>query len=252
MTDDLDPRRHLEIEGSYNIRDLGGYATLNGRRTRWGRLLRSGSLHRLQDAAQEALLEYGLCTVIDLRTSKELQTRPNPFFSSEKVAYYHQNMEGDAGLRETENIPDALEVVERKRRTYLAILDECRSQVCATLSLLSLSETLPALFHCAAGRDRTGIIAALVLGICAVPAATIAEDYGLTARFLIDEHLEQNPEISADEFTWQEYQRRSCPPETMLGVLQALEERYDGVEGYVRDIGLSESQIESIREAMME
>ena len=69
MAGDLDPRRHLQIEGSYNIRDLGGYETRNGRRTRWGRLLRSGSLHRLQDAAQQALLEYGLRTVIDLRRS---------------------------------------------------------------------------------------------------------------------------------------------------------------------------------------
>ena len=252
MDDDTDPRRHLKVDGSYNVRDLGGYETVSGRRTRWGQLLRADSLHRLQEPAKEVLLDYGLRTVIDLRRSAELQTLPDPFFGSDRVTYFHQNMVGDAGLRETAEMPDELEVAERKRQIYLFVLEERKGQVCETLSLLALPGTLPALFHCSAGADRTGMIAALVLGICGVPTTTIAEDYGLTARFLINRHLDQNPDISPDEITWQQYQRQTCPPETMLGMLAALEERYGGVEGYLRDCRFTDSQRETIREALVE
>ena len=76
----MDPKRHLKIEGAYNTRDLGGYATRDGRHTRWGQLLRADSLHRLPVTSQQALLDYGLRTVLDLRKSDELQNLPNPFF----------------------------------------------------------------------------------------------------------------------------------------------------------------------------
>ena len=72
MTDDLDPRRHLELEGTVNTRDIGGYATRDGRRTRWGRLLRSDSLHRLSPRSRQALLDFGLRSVLDLRKSLEM------------------------------------------------------------------------------------------------------------------------------------------------------------------------------------
>ncbi len=96
MDDDLDPKRRLRIPGSYNIRDLGGYETRDGRRTRWGRLLRADSLHRLDAASQQALL--------------------------------------------------------------------------------ALDDSLPALFHCSAGTDRTGMVAALVPGIAGVAPEVIARE----------------------------------------------------------------------------
>ena len=250
----MDPKRHLKIEGAYNTRDLGGYATRDGRHTRWGQLLRADSLHRLPVTSQQALLDYGLRTVLDLRKSDELQNLPNPFFGSDEVTYYHQNMVGDAGLISASNIPNSLGIAERKHRVYSFLLDRRRSKMCEILSLLALPDSLPSLFHCSAGADRTGIVAALVLGIAGVPAETIAEDYGLTPRFLLARHLDQNPEISAGDITWQEYQQEiGIVPETILAVLRDLEERHrGGVEGYVRAIGLGEAQIESIREAIVE
>ncbi len=252
MNDDLDPKRRLRIPGSYNIRDMGGYETRDGRRTRWGKLLRADSLHRLDAASQQALLDYGIRTVIDLRKSVELQTLGHPFLRSDQVTYYHQNMVGDAPLRESGSIPRSGGVAEIKRRTYSVILDSRRSQVCETLSLLALPDSLPALFHCSAGTDRTGMVAALVLGIAGVPPEVIARDYCLSGRFLLARHLDDNPEISAGEITWEEYQRRTCPPEIMLGVLQDLDERHGGVEGYARAIGLGDPEIEALREAMVE
>ena len=253
MTDDVNPRRRLQIPGTYNTRDLGGYATADGRRTRWGRMLRADSLHRLTTSASlQPFLDYGLRTVIDLRKSSELQTLSNPFFMSDQVTYYHQNMTGDVRLRELAHIPESAEMVERKRLAYPVILDQRRSQVRETLSLLALPDSLPALFHCSAGTDRTGLIAALVLGIAGVPPETIVEDYTLSGRFLLARHLDDNPEISAGDITWQEYEKQVCPPGIMLALLENLQERHSGIEGYVRAIGLSDAEIEGIREAMVE
>ena len=253
MTDEVDPKRRLQIPGTYNTRDLGGYETVDGRRTRWGQMLRADSLHRLTCAASlQPFLDYGLRTVLDLRKTSELQTLPNPFFMSDQVTYYHQNMTGDVRLRELEHIPESVEMVERKRLTYPVILDKRRSQVRETLSLLALPESMPALFHCSAGTDRTGMIAALVLGIAGVPPETIVEDYTISGRFLLARHLDENPEVAADDITWQEYERQVCPPWIMHALLQNLQERHSGIEGYVRAIGLSEAEIESIREAMVE
>ena len=252
MTDNLDPRRHLKIEGTFNTRDIGGYATQDGRKTRWGRFLRSDSLHQLPVKSQQALLDYGIRTIIDLRKSADMQKLPNVFFGSDKVTYYHQNMVGDIKLRERESIPQSLGYVERMRWSYSVVLDKRQSQIRDTLCTLAAPDTLPALVHCAGGEERTGLITALVLGIAGVPAETIAEDFGLSARFNLPRYLKAHPEVSADDYTWQDYQRESCRPETMLAVLRTLDERHCGVEGYARNIGVSQSEIDSIRDAMVE
>ena len=252
MDDGLDPRRRLNIPGSYNIRDLGSYETRDGRRTRWGRLLRADSLHRLDADSQQALLDYGLRTVVDLRKSVELQTLGHPFLRSDRVTWYHQNMVGDDPWREAADITRPEGVAETKRRAYTLLLDRRGPQVREILSLLALPDSLPALFPCSAGTDRTGMIAALVLGIAGVPYEVIARDYSLSGRFLLARYLDDNPEISAREITWQEYQARTCPPGIMLGVLGDLDERHGGVEEYARAIGLGDSQIEALREAVVE
>ena len=148
MTDNLDPKRHLKIEGTFNTRDIGGYATQDGRKTRWGRFLRSDSLHQLPVKSQQALLDYGIRTIIDLRKSVDIQKLPNVFFGSDKVTYYHQNMVGDMKLRERESIPESLGYVERMRWDYSVVLDKRQSQVRDTLCTLAAPDTLPVLVHC--------------------------------------------------------------------------------------------------------
>src|SRR5919206_5017078 len=80
--------RHLSLTGTYNLRDTGGYRTLDGRTTRWRTFLRSDSLHRVPPMAQTTLLNYGVRTVIDLRRSDELHVAPNVFAGSSIVSYH--------------------------------------------------------------------------------------------------------------------------------------------------------------------
>src|SRR5438046_2102734 len=84
--------RHLGLEGTYNMRDTGGYRTLDGRTTRWRTFLRSDSLHRLPHLARTTLLNYGVRTVVDLRRSDELHVAPNVFVHSPDVAYHHVSL----------------------------------------------------------------------------------------------------------------------------------------------------------------
>lgn len=248
---DLGPRRHLKLEGTFNTRDIGGYGTRDGRQTRWGQFLRSDSLHQLSAKDQQTLLDCGLRTVIDLRRSVEMQQQPNVFFGSDEVTYYHQNMAGDMPMRERQ-APPQLEEVERKRWGYSVVLHKRQSEVRDTLCTLAAPDALPALIHCAGGADRTGLITALVLGIAGVPAETIAQDYALTARFNLPRYIDAHPEIDAASYTWQDFQRDTCHPEVMLGVLRNLDERHFGVEGYALHAGVSPTEIDTLRDALVE
>ncbi len=250
MDETLHPRRRLEIEGAHNVRDLGGYRTRDGNRTRWMRFLRADSLHLLSSDARTALLDYGLHTVIDLRRTNETRAAPNVFARSSSVKYHHLNMIGDEDLV-LKPIPENAGPFRRIAHSYCGFLDKCQVQVGRILGTLADVGNQAALFHCAGGKDRTGIISALLLSLAGVPEETIAADYGLTARYMTAPYL-THPEADPEIRTWADYQRVYCPPETMLLVLDHLERLYGGVESYVRTAGLSEDQIGRLRDTLVE
>ena len=248
----MNPKRRLEIEGAYNVRDLGGYSTRDGSRTRWMRFLRADSLHRLSHSAQTTLLDYGVRTIIDLRRTNETRAEPNVFAGSAVVEYHHLNMIGDEDFG-IEPLPEETERPLQIANDYFWFLGKFQIQVNQILETLVDAGNQAALFHCAGGKDRTGLISALLLGLAGVPRATIAADYSLTARYMVVPYLtysdaDADPEIR----TWADYQRTYCPPETMLLVLDHLERNYGGVEGYVRTVGLSKGQIGQLRDTLVE
>lgn len=232
------------------MRDLGGYETLDGRPTRWGTLVRADSVSNLPPTSQAALIDYGIRTVIDLRTTAEVLKEPNVFARSPVVSYVHHDMAGDVGeLAATEGTrASALAIM------YIDMFERRRPQIGEILAALAAPSALPALYHCHGGQDRTGLITALLLGIAGVPAETIAEDYALTAHYRINYFLGKDapPGVDPADYTWQAYQARSCPPEAMLDTLEYLNDRYGGPEGYARTAVSGTAQIEAIRNAMVE
>ena len=256
MAGGLEPRRHLDLEGAYNIRDIGGYATSDGRSTRWQTMLRADSLHKLTPASKRALIEYGVRTVIDLRTTDELQQAPDVLSNSSDVSYIHRNILGDPRESVTSGPPASLVGAKRLLELYTTMLDQRRAVMVETLETLAAPEALPALFHCFAGKDRTGLITALLLGLAGVPAETIAEDYSLSAGYLSKRFFdpEAAPEIDASGYTLEQYQMEYCycAPDLMLETLRYIDERYGGIEGYVRDGGLTQEQIDRLRIALLE
>jgi len=258
MDETLDSRRRLPLAGAHNVRDLGGYRTRSGDITRWGRFLRASSMHLLTDDDQEALVQYGLRTVVDLRRTDETASEPNVFCRSAQVAYHHLNMIGDEGLETELSQRYAQELragarmegdADRIAYTYCGWLDQRQSMLRDILQTLAAGPPA-ALFHCAAGKDRTGVTAALLLGLAGVPEETIVADYGLTARFSVD-HYQTLPGANPAVRTWQDYQRESCPPQTMQMVLDHLAQDYGGCEGYMRAVGLGQEAIGRLRDGLL-
>jgi protein-tyrosine phosphatase len=251
MARKLEPTRYLDLEGTYNVRDLGGYETLDGRRTRWRTFVRADSLHRLSPKSAAMLVEYGVRTVIDLRRTVETEQQPSVFREMpEAVRYYHHNMVGDSfsdpGI--------GFEPPTSTFTQYKAILDGRADQIGETMATLAEPGTSPALFHCVGGQDRTGLIAALLLGIAGAPPEIIAKDYSLTAHYIVNLYLGKDapPGVDPARYTREAYQRRNCPPEAMLLTLEHLAMHYGGVEGYLRAAGLSAGQIGNLRDAFVE
>ena len=279
MSPKSEGKRHLDLEGAFNVRDVGGYRTADGRRTRWKTFLRADGLHRLSPSSQAALIDYGMRTVIDLRAAGELELQPNVFAGSPRVVYHHQSLDGEVPrseipdyeatrdpmlvemLAEVAESPADGEVPQRIRSSTLRTLgsyggriDRQGPQIRETLATLAEPGTLPALVHCAAGTDRTGIISAVVLGIAGVPAETIAADYALSGRYLLERDIDDGtrPEVFDGEYTPERYEQQYSPPEAMLAVLRYVDRRYRGIDGYVRTIGLDGNQIKSLRDAIIE
>ena len=254
----MQPLRHLDLDGAHNVRDLGGYETVDGRRTRWKTFLRSDGMHRLTAADQEKLLRYGVRTVIDLRRTEEVRSQPNVFADSDSVAYLRRNLWGDDGLSNaSDSIPD-LDQAQQMALSYVRSLDIRRDNYRDALAALASPGALPVIFHCTAGKDRTGIVAALILANAGVADDAIVEDYALSGRYIFQSYLNARDEGSSelDQFirveTWQEYQGLASPPRTMELTLKHLNDRYGGVPGYLRAIGLADDQIESLRAAAVE
>ena len=169
---EIDPRRHLQIEGTLNIRDLGGYETEDGKgKTQWRRFLRADSLFDLPDASRQALVDLGLRTVVDLRRGSELATAPSVFAGSTDVAYHHLDMIGEGALEEAQPLRES---VERMAHMYCLWLDRRQEPVGRILSVLAAADAVPALFNCAAGKDRTGVTSALLLSVAGVDDDVVA------------------------------------------------------------------------------
>ena len=248
---DVDPRRHLAIEGAHNVRDLGGYETRDGRQTRFGRFLRSDGLHELTAAGRAKLLEMGLKTVVDLRRGSELATAPSVFAGSTDVAYHHLDMIGEGALEEAQPLRES---VERMAHMYCLWLDRRQEPVGRILSALAAADAVPALFNCAAGKDRTGVTSALLLSVAGVDDDVVAADYTLSARFLLDGHVRllEAAGKASPGFSEQDYRRQFVPAEAMSRVMRHLHDEHGGAESYMRSVGLEDEQIESLRSGLLD
>ena len=247
--------RWLDVPGAYNVRDLGGYLTTDGKTTRWRAFLRADSLHNLSESTKSALIEYGVRTVIDLRRTRETVETPNALAGMESIEFFHLNMIGDTNPPGyIAPPPDEWTTPELTSNIYRVLLDQRQDVISETLVALANSKGQTAIYHCAARTDRTGIISALLLGLAGVLADTIVKDYALSAHGLRLRLLDEGiPDYLADQdFTQEEPPEILAPPLAMERTLQHLSDEYGGVESYVRHIGLTDAQITDIRNMMRE
>ncbi len=238
------------MDGAYNVRELGGYRTTTGAVTRWGRLLRADLLGEIPAESVAALTKYGIRTAIDLRAKDELLQRPSVLARSPGIEYFNHNLLGN------DELPDVMRnynTASGMADGYAWMLDHRQAPIRDALSTLAAPGALPAVFFCAGGTDRTGIIAALLLGLAGVPNETIAEDYHLSAKALVDRwrNLSRPDFVSEEELASGKVQERLARTETMRIALEYIDGVYGGVEEYARAIGLTDGQIARLRDALV-
>ena len=234
------PSRTLEFEGCVNFRDLGGYATTDGRTVAWRRLFRADGLNKLSEADLDQLAGFGLATVIDLRTRDEAEQRGS--FPVDRVPVTYVGLPLTDVLPATETLPDWKEAAYVASR-YGAMVTEGGAMLTSAIDTLATTDALPAVLHCSAGKDRTGVLSALLLAFLGVPDETIVEDYALSAQAmerLLDRLKAEYPEA-------QEEVERYAPailhvvPETMEQFLASLRLEYGTYDELAVALGVTEA-----------
>jgi protein-tyrosine phosphatase len=249
--------RHVRFEACFNFRDLGGYPTRYGRQLRWKTLYRSDTLHRLTAADAQAFAALGLRTVIDLRSGTELAESGRLRTDAGTADWHHTPILENLHLRPPSDNPAPPATppeVLPPGEFYAQILEEFGTSVAAAFKLLAAEEALPAVFHCTGGRDRTGMMAALVLELVGVEDDVIAEDYLLTQR-ATDRTLswvEANEPDFAALVAQIPPEARELRPDVILGFLERVRVRHGSAAGFLGSVGLSEDEQESLRRRLVE
>jgi protein-tyrosine phosphatase len=173
--------RLIRFDTCFNFRDLGGYGTNDGSRVRWKTLYRADTLHRLDGRDLDLFLELGLRTVIDLRSQHELDDHGRLRHDGALVVHHVPMIDVVGGpKRPVESAPDA--APRSVGQGYVSMADEGGRAIGDAISLLAGPDALPAVFHCTAGKDRTGILAAILLSAIGVRDEDIVDDYMLTGE----------------------------------------------------------------------
>ena len=239
--------RNLSFSSTYNFRDVGGYAGLDGRTVRWRRLFRADALHRLKGADWETFAALGVRTVIDLRRPFEIEEHGR-IAEHEGLDYHNLVLEHV----DWKDVPHPADVVHERwlADRYLNFAEDGRAALSAALSIIADPAAAPVVVHCMAGKDRTGVTCALALALAGVSDADIAADYALTTtsmQSLVAHLRETSPAmIEGNEHMF------DSPAEAMMMFLTDLRERHGSVENYVREIGLTDEQVAALRDHLLE
>jgi len=221
-----------------NARELGGYPTLDGAMTRWRSLLRADDLVQLTAEGMRGLAEYGVHTVIDLRWPGEVAAKPHPLAGGDHAVRYHQ-----VSLLAASEIEWASLCDEYQKETWkCAVLEHTRPQLKHVLQIIADADDGPLLFHCVAGKDRTGLIAALLLALADVLPEAIVEDYVASTAQLADAYMLRYSNMGRAEIL----EALRCPKEGVHNMLEYLG-KYGGAAGYLGAIGLSDAAVARLR-----
>ena len=239
--------RLIALEGAVNFRDLGGYATLDGRRTRWRVLFRADGLSELSQTDFSVMRDLGIRTVVDLRSGHEVeQSRFD--VEAHPVDFHHFPF--------IDQLPD---VEQWDRRPgllgaqYKEMLVDAAPQIIGALEVLTAPDSRPAVFHCTAGKDRTGLLSALVLSLLGVPEETVVADYALSGEAmerLRDKLIVKYPD-SRDTITDID-EVFSANPANMVNLFAYLRERYGSVSEYAVTVGVPDAVVARLREELLE
>lgn len=247
--------RHIHFESVVNFRDLGGYRTHDGRAVAWRRLFRGGAIHLMSGSDIATLkVDVGPKAVIDLRTPREDEQKQEISLLNEMGAKYHnipfRPDTADYLKEESELYPDGSNMGEVY--LYRVRQEAFGKKVVEALEIIAGRENYPLLFHCSIGKDRTGVLAAIVLTAVGVIEEDIIADYTLSAPFMkeIRERTNNDPKTPEEvrnlpDFQWE------ATAESMSLFLSLLRQEYGSVRGYLERNGAVASLVSRLEKALL-
>ncbi|MCY3578258.1 MAG: tyrosine-protein phosphatase [bacterium] len=253
----LQLRRILHFDGALNVRDLGGVTTLNGQPVRFGLVYRSDDLADLSTLDLAELEKRSVQTIVDFRDPKEADARPSRLPRGAAVL----SAPFARGDRTAGEVMESLVAGELTRgHAHQILLDSYRRSTEAgipafTTLIRSIIDRSPVLFHCAGGKDRTGVAAAVIFSILGVDRDQIVEDYMLTNDRLTDQsstfqlRLAEYPEESRDVLL----ALGLAKPDYIELALDVIDGDFGGIEAYAQDqLSLSPAEVDALRELLLE
>lgn len=244
------PGTPLRLAGMFNLRDLGGYTTVDRRRTRTGRIFRADSFAFLTDEDQEQVRRLGLGLVCDLRNDKELAELPDKLPVGVRLEHNPMSMNVNVMGDERETFDwEAFEL----DLLYIHMLDHSGPTFRRVFAHLADAASYPYLFHCMGGKDRTGMTAALILRAAGVPDAAIVADFALTdahiapkVPFFLERMRARGVNVNGAE------KMLRAPARAMQVTLAHLDAAYGSTAGYLASIGVTGDEIAALRACFLD
>lgn len=232
--------RKIDLDKMVNTRDLGGYETQDGHYSKSHKYIRASSPANATHADVLFLKDYGVKAVIDLRSDFEKEQQVNPFQKTKDIDFYEVNLFNST---KASIVPDEVKQYKDLGGVYIYMLEAAKKQFYDLFQIFLKYPYDTVLFHCSAGKDRTGIIAALLLDLIGCHEYDIVKDYSES----YENNLEINQELSqmVDKEA-QNYLRSS--PRYMMELLDYLREHYGSSKEYLLEIGMKNEEIEEIIE----
>jgi protein-tyrosine phosphatase len=254
--------RCLDLEGAFNVRDLGGYPARDGRSVRWRRVFRADALHLLTDADAAVIEELGLRAIYDLRRHHERTTNPTRLPMHHGHRDVHLDVYDDPDALPGPDLLARLAAGQWTRRTdaemtdgYVRMLVDGAAMFGLLLTALADESALPALFHCAAGKDRTGVAAALVLSVLGVERSMIIDDYAATNEYRTRRYIERvRPAYDAAGVDVEQIgDIIDARPTVLDQSLARIDATFGSVEDYLVDAaGVAQPTLDGLRRLLLE
>lgn len=245
----------LEWDGCLNVRDLGGLPLEGGGETMPGRVVRSDNVRQLTDAGWHALANHGVARIVDLRWPEELaEDQPRDVhIDVVHVSVLGPTLElGGDYIAELDAHLDSVEdVADHYAWSYVDFLERYRDRFGQAFTAIADAPDGAVVVHCAGGKDRTGLVAALLLRLAGVSRDDAAADYSRSAANLAPRTQKYLAAIEDPKLLARWTKLAATPAEGMARVLDDIEERYGDVASYLRAAGLSDEQIERLRERLV-
>ena len=242
------------LDGTLNFREVGGLPTSDGRRLGHGRLFRSDTLQFLtEESVRRLTTELGLTTVVDLRLPYEVEVEGRGPLTEVPHRYHHLPFLVSGSEQQGNATPRFTSEDDVIVQHYLGYLASSPDAVAGVVSALAQPGALPAVVHCAAGKDRTGVAVAVVLTAVGVPADVIAAEYAAGAENMAAVFAQLRRMRSYGErLDAMPAEARITEAATMARFLAAVDREYGGVARFLADQGIDDATLRQLREQLTE